>query len=62
MTVAELMEILRNADPLARVTFLRWGADEDEVEEVDAVRVPGRTWTRETYSRRVKNTKPFTKR
>jgi hypothetical protein len=50
MTVAELMEILRTADPLAKVAFLGWDADEDEVEEVDAVRVPGKRWTQETYS------------
>ena len=50
MTVIELMTILRSADPLAKVAFLPWGADEDEAEEVDAVCVPAIAWTRETYS------------
>ncbi|AME23747.1 hypothetical protein AXG89_07680 [Burkholderia sp. PAMC 26561] len=49
VTVVDLMKILRTAEPLARVTFLPWGADEDGVEEVDAVRVPERKWIRETY-------------
>ena len=31
MTVDQLMKILCTAEPLARVVFLPWGADEDEV-------------------------------
>jgi len=50
MTVFELVKILRTADPRATVAFLPWGADEDEVEEVDAVVVPRRMWTRETFN------------
>jgi hypothetical protein len=49
MTVVQLMEILCTADPLARVAFLPWGADEDELEEVDAVHLPRMAWTRESY-------------
>ena len=59
MTVVELMEILRAADPIAKVTFLPWGADEDEVEEVNAVRVPERKWTCETYSWKGQEYKSF---
>lgn len=40
MTVVQLMGVLCTADPLARVAFLPSGADEDEVEELDAVHVP----------------------
>ena len=50
MTVSELVERLGTADPMATVVFLPWGADEDEVEEVDAVAIPGRMWTRESFT------------
>jgi len=50
VTVSELVERLRAADPAATVAFLAWGADEDEVEEVDAVVVPRRMWMRETFN------------
>jgi hypothetical protein len=52
MTVVQLMEILCTADPLAKAAFLPWGADEDEVEEVDAVHVPRMKWTCESYRRK----------
>lgn len=45
MTVSELIGILRNAPQESRVTFLTWGADEDEVEDVVAVAMPGCIWT-----------------
>jgi hypothetical protein len=50
VTVFELVEILQTADQQATVVFLPWGADEDEVEEVKAVAVPERQWTRETFT------------
>jgi hypothetical protein len=47
MTVAELIERLRLADPNATVMFLPSGADEDELEDVSAVAAFGPHWTRE---------------
>ncbi|WP_165087291.1 hypothetical protein [Caballeronia sp. SBC2] len=47
MTAAELIELLRTANPRALVVFLPWGADEGQAEEVGAVAVLKQKWTRE---------------
>ena len=55
MTAFELIERLQAADPDARVVFLPYGADEDELEDVGVVEVFPRAWTsvRRYYDRRV---------
>lgn len=51
MTVSELIEQLRTADPDARVVFLPFGADEDELEDVGVVEVFAAPWTIERRHR-----------
>ena len=46
MTVVELIEILREADPLARVAFMAGGFDADHAEEIVAVATPSQIWVR----------------
>jgi hypothetical protein len=45
MTAAELIERLKAADPNARVLFLPFGADEDELEDVGVVEIFTLPWT-----------------
>ncbi|SPB17795.1 hypothetical protein NOV72_04998 [Caballeronia novacaledonica] len=45
MTVAELIDALRGADPTSRVLFLGEYADTDEADEVCEVAIPRDAWT-----------------
>jgi len=45
MTAAELIERLQTAHPDARVMFLPFGADEDELEDVGVAEVFAMPWT-----------------
>ena len=47
MTVAELINLLQQADPSSKVLFLGEYADADEADEIQEVVIPTSEWTHE---------------